>query len=170
MKTTKVCYAFSTVCNLSKLKRRKNNKTKKGTFVLFKNGEVIVRFRSDTKAVQSPLFFPIIVNIERFVLRAAILVLNVPSGERREARKVEKLSRFHTHAQAILGTYKTKIDALRVGSGSRRSYRKEGDYEQSNQYTSRETKDNFHKQIIQRKLTIGVLLPYHSSGKALFKD
>ena len=104
------------------------------------------------------------------MLREAILVLNVPSGERREARKIEKLSRFHTHAQAIVGTYKTKTDALRVGSGSRRSYRKEGDYEQSNQYTSRETKDNFHKQIIQKKLTIGVLLPYHSSGKALFKD
>lgn len=98
------------------------------------------------------------------------MVLNVPSGERREARKIEKLTRFQTHAQAILGTYKTKIDALRVGSGSRRSYRKEGDYELSNQYTSRETKDNFHKQIIQKKLTIGVLLPCHSSGKALFKD
>ena len=104
------------------------------------------------------------------MLREAILVLNVPSGERREARKIEKLSRFHTHAQTILGTYKTKIDALRVGSGSRRSYRKEGYYEQSNQYTSRELKDNFHKKIIQKKLTIGALLPYHSSGKALFKD
>ena len=69
-----------------------------------------------------------------------------------------------------LGTYKTKIDALRVGSGSRRSYGKEGDYEQSNQYMSRDTKDNFHKQIIQKKLTVGVLLPCHSSGKALFKD
>lgn len=98
------------------------------------------------------------------------MVLNVPSGERREARKTGKLSRFHTHPQAILGTYKTKIDALRVGSGSRRSYGKEGDYEQSNQYMSRDTKDNFHKQIIQKKVTFGVLLPYHSSGKALFKD
>ena len=102
------------------------------------------------------------------MLREAILVLNVPSGERRKARKIEKINRFHTHAQVILGTYKTKIDALRVGSASRRSYGKEGDYEQSNQYTSRETKDNFHKQIIQKKLTIGVLL--HYGGKALFKD
>ena len=103
------------------------------------------------------------------MLRAAILVLNVPSGERREARKIEKLSRFHTHVQAIVGTYKTKIDALRVGSGSRRSYRKEGDYEQSNQYTSRETKDNFHKQIIQKKLTIGVLLPYIAAAKRFLR-
>ena len=169
MKTTKVCYAFSTVCNLSKLNRRKTTRQKREHASSSKTERSrSVSFRH--KGCSSPLLFPIIVNIERFVLREAILVLTVPSGERREARKIEKLSRFHTHAQAILGTYKTKIDALRVGSGSRRSYRKEGDYEQSNQYTSRETKDNFHKQIIQKKLTVGVLLPYHSSGKALFKD
>ena len=98
------------------------------------------------------------------------MVLNVPSGEQREARKIEKLSRFHTHPQAILGKYKTKRDALGVGSGSRRSHGKERDYEQSNQYMSRDTKDNFHKQIIQKKLTVGILLPCHSSGKTPFKD
>ena len=103
------------------------------------------------------------------MLREAILVSNVPSGERREARKREKLSRFHTHAQAILGTYKTKIDALRVGYGSRRSYGKEGDYEQSNQYMSRETKDNFINKSLRRNLLLAFYFPVIAAAKRFLR-
>ena len=138
MKTTKVCYAFLTVCHLSKLNRRKTTRQNREHSSSSKTERSSFGFVPTHSCSKSP-FFSIIVYVERFALREAILVLNVPSGEYREARKIEKLSRFHTPPQAILGKYKTKIDALGVGSGSRRSHGKERDYEQSNQYMSRDT-------------------------------